>query len=50
MYSEPMQTSNMELLAKIVNGFQPFAIFTGNPILARRWKHFSNNHYYGLTQ
>ena len=32
-HSEPSQTSKMELLAKRVNGFQPFTIFAKSSIL-----------------
>ena len=33
VYSEPNQTSEMELSAKIVNGFQPLTIFAESSIL-----------------
>ena len=32
-YSEPSQTSKMELFAKIVGGFQPLSIFSRSFIL-----------------
>ena len=33
VYLEPSQTSNMELLKKIANGFKPFLIFPNSSIL-----------------
>ena len=32
-YLEPSQASKMELFVKIVNGFEPLAIFAKSPIL-----------------
>ena len=32
-YSEPCQTSKIELFAKIVNGFQPLTIFAKSSVL-----------------
>ena len=36
-YSEPSQTSKMELLAKIVNSLKPLTIFPKCSILLRKW-------------
>ena len=33
VYPEPSQTSKMEILVKIVNGFPPFTIFAKSSIL-----------------
>ena len=33
IYSEPNQTSNMKLLVKLINGFQPLTNFAESPVL-----------------
>ena len=44
VYPEPYQTSKMELLAKIVNGFQPLTIFAKSSILdVRQGSKYTSN-------